>query len=238
MCTVSWVHQPGGYHLFCNRDEKRTRAAGLGPKVEERGGVRFVAPMDGERGGTWIGVNEFGVGLCLVNGVAAAKPVPQSRGVIVRELIWAESASECVRWLRQMDLRRFAPFTLAVLEPGSPACVAEWDGGEFVVTKNADACMPLTSSSYDAKGVRRVRLEEYAQRVGAAGSVDPALLYWFHASHREQADAYSPCMHRADAETVSFSWVVVSPDEIRFFYSPAAPCVAVAGEQQVLRRAA
>ena len=38
MCTVSWVHQPGGYHLVCNRDEKRTRPTALTPRLLERAG--------------------------------------------------------------------------------------------------------------------------------------------------------------------------------------------------------
>ena len=25
MCTVSWFHEPGGYQLLCNRDEKFSR---------------------------------------------------------------------------------------------------------------------------------------------------------------------------------------------------------------------
>jgi len=45
-------------------------------------------------------------------------------------------------------------------------------------------------------------------------------------------------MHRADAETVSFSWVVVSPREVRFLYLPVAPCSHSRGDQQILARAA
>ena len=52
------------------------------------------------------------------------------------------------------------------------------------------------------------------------------------------AHAYSPCMHRADAETVSFSWAVVSPREVRFLYLPVAPCRHSRGDQQILARAA
>jgi hypothetical protein len=37
---------------------------------------------------------------------------------------------------------------------------------------------------------------------------------------------------------VSFSWVVVNRDEIRFLYLPAAPCQCVPCEQSILTRAA
>jgi hypothetical protein len=45
-------------------------------------------------------------------------------------------------------------------------------------------------------------------------------------------------MHRANAETVSFSWVIVSRDAIRFLYSPGAPCQTRPSNQQILARAA
>ena len=106
----------------------------------------------------------------------------------------------------------------------------------------AAAQMPLTSSSFDSCGVRRFRLGEFARRAGMAARVDPALLYQFHASHGTAvdatADAYSPCMHREDAETVSFSWVVVTREEVRFLYSPSAPCRCSPCEQKLLARAA
>jgi hypothetical protein len=245
MCTVSWVHMPGGYHLFCNRDERKTRAVGLGARIERRGGVRFIAPVDAESGGTWIAVNEFGLSVCLLNGAnlhglesTFTPRTPQSRGLLLRELIWAESASECALWLRQIDLRPFAPFTVLMLEPRETAIVAWWDGHNSVIAAPGDSCLPLTSSSYDPEGVRESRRKEFARRRAAAGRIDAELLYEFHASHGGRADAYSPCMHRPDAETVSFSHVTVTRGEIRFFYSPAALCVAAGGGEESLRRAA
>jgi Transport and Golgi organisation 2 len=240
MCTVSWVHQPGGYHLLCNRDEKRTRGAGLAPQEWIRGGVRYIAPTDVDFGGTWIAVNELGLSVCLLNRAVATGSVAgmRSRGLLLRELAWAPSAAECLLWLKQLDLRSFAGFTLLVLEPDTPAALAEWDGEQLVVDPAGNGHIPLTSSSYDPDGVRRSRLNAFARYVDAAKQIDPADLYRFHASHGPSPDAYSPCMHRADAETVSFSWVTVTRDEIRFLYSPASPCQWSASEQRIVSRAA
>jgi hypothetical protein len=157
---------------------------------------------------------------------------------LIRELAGAPTAGECALWTQQLDLRPFSPFSLVILEPGRSAIVAQWDGREFVVDPAGDARMPLTSSSYDAAGVRRSRLNDFARRVDPSRPLDPALLYWFHASHGESPDAYSTCMHRPDAQTVSFSWVVVTRDAVRFLYSPGAPCQSMPSEQQILPRAA
>jgi hypothetical protein len=157
---------------------------------------------------------------------------------LLRELIWAQSADECALWLKQLDLAPFAPFTVVFLQPQKRATVAEWDGESLTIVPSGDALMPLTSSSYDPEGVRKARWNELAHRATTHGRIDEALLHAFHGSHRELPDAYSPCMHRADAETVSFSWVTVTHDEIRFIYLAGPPCAAKASEQQTLRRAA
>jgi len=245
VCTVSWVQQPGGYHLLANRDEKRTRGRAFAPAIRECGGVRYVAPIDSDFGGAWIAANEFGVSVSLLNGDAAnPNPFPswrRSRGLLFRELAGETTGADCLLSLRQLDLSPYAPFALLILEPDRPAILAEWSRERLTVDSAADQ-MPLTSSSFDSCGVRRPRLSEFERRAGMAARVDPTLLYQFHASHGTgmdaRADAYSPCMHREDAETVSFSWVVVTREEVRFLYSPSAPCRCSPCEQKLLARAA
>lgn len=249
MCTVSWVQQPGGYHLLANRDEKRTRGSAFAPAIRECGGVRYVAPIDSDFGGTWIAANEFGVSVCLLNGDAAThvptSSLQRSRGLLLCELAWAASGAECLLSLRQFDLSLYAPFVLLILEPDRPAMLASWNL-ELLTVDPAAVQMPLTSSSFDSRGVRHFRRGEFARRTGGVSRVDATLLYEFHASHGTpldtsldaSADAYSPCMHREDAETVSFSWVVVTREEVRFLYSPSAPCRHSPCEQKLLARAA
>jgi hypothetical protein len=239
MCTVSWLHWPGGYDLFCNRDEKIDRPPAIAPRIHERGWVRFIAPVDPQSGGTWIGVNEFGVSVCLLNGTNEIDRAPavRSRGLIVRDLIWADSARECALWLKQLDLSRVAPFIALLLQPENPATVGYWDG-ETLTVRSADCYMPLTSSSYDPAGAREIRHNEFRSVTRSAGRTDASVLHAFHRSHGPGPSPYSVCMHRPDAETVSFSHIVVTPEEVRFSYSPAAPCRFAPGVDRVLRRAA
>ncbi len=237
MCTVSWTRHAGGYHLLCNRDEQRTRGIATAPGAFERGCTRFVAPTDVDHGGTWIAVNEHGLGLCLLNG-RRGEPAcgGRSRGFVIPELIWLRSADDCTFMLGQFDLAPFARFTLLILQPGQPATVAAWDGTTLAIDRSADRRAPLVSSSFDPEGVRRSRSREFVRHTAG----DAASLYRFHTHHGDirVGDPYSPCMHRDDAETVSFSWVVVNHDEVRFLYLPAAPCQCVPGEQKILTRAA
>jgi hypothetical protein len=240
MCTVSWLHQPGGYDLFCNRDEKRTRGTALPPAPKERDGVLYLAPIDADWGGTWLAVNEFGLSLCLLNESRGVEPSGprRSRGLLIPQLASVRSAAACLLRMTHLDLAGFAPFALVILEPEKPAAVAYWQGRELAVDPAGDVHMPLTSSAYDAAGVRRSRLREFSSHLGRARHLDAALLNDFHASHGAAPNAYSTCMHRQDAQTVSFSWVRVTRHAIQFRYSPSAPCQCSPGEQQTLLRAA
>jgi hypothetical protein len=241
MCTVSWLHHDSGYELLCNRDEKLTRKPALAPSVHLHGGVRFVAPVDGDHGGSWISANEHGVALCLLNGanLGGSRPSPnsngiRSRGLILLELADAPSAMAACEQLARTALDGTAPFTLLALEPGLPSSVAEWNGADLAVFPNGDPFMPLVSSSFDTHAVQTRRRTEFALRTRAC--VDGPALYRFHESHGGGPSAYTPCMHRPDAQTVSFSWIRVDDDSIEFFYSPAAPCQWQPGQTLQLER--
>ena len=228
MCTVSWIHNGAGYHLLCNRDERHTRARAHHPAFGESQGIRFVAPVDGDHGGTWIAANEHGITLCLLNGANVscldsprARPPLRSRGLIIPELIGASSLQEVCDLAWNMDVAPYAPFTLAVLEPGMPAAVVEWSGVEKIILPYGDPYMPLFSSSFHAQSVRARRQRYYSSMIVEP---TPAALRQFHASHGDGAGPYSPCMHRADARTVSFTEVAVDAGEVLLAYTPGAPC--------------
>jgi hypothetical protein len=220
MCTVSWIHEPEGYQLFCNRDEKLTRGKAAPPRHAVRDGVHFLAPVDADFGGTWIATNEFGLSLCLLNGMPG--PWSRSRGLLVLDLISLPSIVAVLDRVGNMDLTPFAPFTLAGVEPQNPAAVVEWNGERVAISSPDESHFMLTSSSFDSGRVREKRLQAYS-KVTSLGCT-PELLVHFHKSHGGTPSAYSICMHRPDAETVSFSWVRASSDGIEFTYYDAAPC--------------
>ncbi|MCC6293251.1 MAG: NRDE family protein [Bryobacterales bacterium] len=236
MCTASWVHEDDGFQLFFNRDEKRTRQRANPPRVETRDGLLSIAPADGDHGGAWISVNERGLALCLLNGAYGGSGL-RSRGLLLSGLAGSRTADEAMERLLTADLARYAGFTILALQPGRKVAIAEWNGASATLSDESVAPAPLTSSSVDAAGVRVKRRVEFERITGGARD-NAARLFQFHESHGSGADAYSPCMHRADAETVSFSWVRVAPREVTFFYTPAAPCRWIPGQTIAIPRTA
>src|SRR6185295_1087684 len=155
MCTVSWIHDKDGYQLLCNRDEKLTRKSAQEPRLAVRYGTRFLAPVDGDFGGTWIATNEFGVSVCLLNGpyltnseIHAAAP-GRSRGLLLLDLIPLASVAAICNRLRETDLFAFGPFTLAALGPGRPVAILEWDRSKKTLRFEGAERFMLTSSSFD-----------------------------------------------------------------------------------------
>jgi uncharacterized protein with NRDE domain len=223
MCTATWTRDGAGYDLFFNRDEKRTRKPGLPPVVQARNGMPFIAPLDGDAGGTWLAANANGVSVGILNFYAAdarrAAEGRSSRGLLVLALADARSAAEASSRLEKIVAADYRPFHLLVVDP-SLAALHTWDGFEMVARQLAEGDLPVTTSSFDTEIVvahRRARLG--AMRV-QHGEADVALLHEYHLSREERGDAYSVLMRRPDAETVSISHVQVRPDVVRFTYWP------------------
>jgi transport and Golgi organization protein 2 len=237
MCTVSWRHNDEGYELLCNRDELHTRKPARPPCIKTRSGVQFVAPIDGDHGGSWIAVNEFGLTFCLLNNsdhsrYQTRRPAT-SRGLFLMELVDSSSLDAANRRLTQLRLESFRPFDLAVLQPHKSCLLVHWTGLDLVIEQDGENAMPLLSSSFDQVGVAKHRRRIFHNLLTREGKITSALLDEFHRSHAPAASAYSPCMHRQDACTVSFSRVRVIRECLEFYYLGASPCTCQASPHRV-----
>ncbi|MGH7450598.1 MAG: NRDE family protein [bacterium] len=238
MCTVTWLSEPDSYVVFFNRDELKTRSRSLPPTIKTQNGVRYIAPMDVDGGGTWLGVNESGVTCGLLNNydVRSSSFRSQrqnrehvatnfiSRGLLVTFLLDSLSPSKALAVLETIRLNDFRPFLLTLFAPNQPVALCIWDGEKLQI-QNEPIAPPISSSSYDTQNVVQNRLQQFALLRAANQHLDSTLLEAYHASHSERGGAYSVCMHRNDAETVNFSLLRVMPDQVEFHYTPGAPCV-------------
>jgi hypothetical protein len=237
MCTVSWIHSGEGFELFCNRDEKRTRSRAVEPQIAKRRGVRYIAPIDADFGGTWLAANELGIAVGLLNG-PGEKRGQASRGFLVAAVADTGSAEDACGRLAAMDLSPYSPFTVVALGPCGKSAVADWDGVELKSASDASSRMPLTSSSFDPAEVSAARQAEFIHRASSAGRLDSGVLHAFHSSHGVRRSAYSTCMHRDDAHTVSFSRVMVTAAQVTFSYTPSSPCESAPPILRALERRA
>ncbi|HSE25357.1 MAG TPA: NRDE family protein [Pyrinomonadaceae bacterium] len=240
MCTVSWLRQAEGYVLLCNRDERHTRKAASGPRIGSVHGVLFVAPVDGDQGGSWIGTNQFGLTLCLLNRYGDWMPDPNSdytsRGLLLVDLLDCRDNQHLSERVNHIELDRFQPFTMLALSVDEPATLIDWNGLECAVQLDAELRMPLTSSSLKDTNVNALRRKVFAELGSHRGSIDSDLLHQFHQSHLPNRGPHSVCMHRDDAATISLSIVTVGPASVEFLYHPKSPCLKATEEKVSLKR--
>jgi uncharacterized protein with NRDE domain len=225
MCTVSWLHAETTYHLLCNRDEKKRRQVAAPPRYSVEQDVGILAPRDPQGGGTWIALNSRGVSIALLNGtllngISKEPEAAQSRGLLPAQLIRHGSLQAILGTLENLDLAFFLPFHLVMAAPAQPTHVFVWDGlGRRLETRPA-ACGFVTSSSYDWHGANQSRRSLFD--VLTPDSTES--LAEFHRHHGDGANALSPCMHRDDAETVSFTRIRVDDSSASLTYAPGPPC--------------
>jgi len=243
MCTVSWLRHSDGYVLLCNRDERHTRQPALGPRINQRAGVSFIAPADGDHGGSWIAVNQFGLTLCLLNRYGD-EPVNESdkyisRGLLLIKLIHCATAANVRSRIESTNLAEFRPFTLAMISLAEHPLVLDWTGRELRVRFELESHAPLTSSSKERE-IGISRREQFQQLLATVVDQEPSqmtdLLWRFHGSHLPERGPMSVCMHRAEAATVSLSAVNVGRKSIEFVYQPGSPCREAPLETVVLAR--
>lgn len=250
MCTLSWLGDwdaalPSAgrtgdfssYEVHFNRDEKHVRLPAEPPGLFVRSGVRFMAPRDGDAGGSWIAVNDHGVTLCLLNrhheSMDDSGKAFISRGQLVLGVATVSSADEAAKRLADEPLENYQPFDLLVFSREEAPRAFSFSGERLVSRVLGDRERPLSSSSRDHPGVMRVRrgLLEKAMR---EGELDSARLQRLHASHEPERGVYSFCMHREEARTVSYSRIRVNGWRASFAYADGSPCETALAPELVL----
>src|SRR5271166_2849729 len=81
--------------LAANREEDVERPTQF-PKIQS-GSPRVVCGIDKQAGGTWLGVNQFGLLVTVTNRARVRPPAePRSRGLLCRELLNSRTARDAV----------------------------------------------------------------------------------------------------------------------------------------------
>ncbi len=223
MCTVTWRRTDAGYRVFFNRDERRGRPAAEPPSIRTRGARRLLVPRDPVSGGTWLGTSDLGLTVGLLNHYPpdARQPAePLTRGLLAGRLLLESGAAAAVEALGTCDLARLPPFLLFAIDLSGGPFLCAWDGRRLA---RGEAEPPVTTSSFRPAAVAAARRAAYPGRAGGPAPGDAGLLA-YHRGHVPSATAYSVCMHRDDARTVSFSDLAVGGGTATFCYTAGPPC--------------
>jgi len=224
MCTVTIIPLEAGLRLVTNRDEERERPQADAPRWRTLRGDpprSAVWPRDPTGGGTWVGANDAGLVLTLLN-VNPQPPVPPdeitnplSRGVIIPALAEQPRAHRAMDALQRLELDRFMPFRLVAAErdpeDGTTRVIdAVWDRKALRFESRLDTPSCFVSSGLGDRLVEP-RHALFAELVGGGATAEAQDR--FHAHAWPDRPELSVMMSRADARTVSVTTVEVTFDE-------------------------
>ncbi len=251
MCTLTAVQiesgvEPPLFRVVVNRDEQRTRAEALPPRVCRVGSFDAIYPVDPSSRGTWIGVNTAGLVLAVINCNPLAKfnkrAGLRSRGEIVPALLACESVTAAVAAASELDAREFPPFRLVAIERDRLSVVLG-DGERMTVQalRRFDGPFLATSSGLGDHIVEQPRRDLFSALVVRGVSAITDRQDAFHRHAWPDRRHISVEMSRADARTVSRTVVEVFRDSIALTYralqevGPTAPMTGSDAQAEVSR---
>lgn len=234
MCTVTAIPTRAGFRLACNRDESRLRPIAQPPAVEQFGEREALLPRD-PAGGTWIGANDRALVLTLLNYNPATRngfirsttPAAQTRGLIILSLLECANVFESLVVIRHLDVSRFGPFRLLMLDGRNAAEVVSdsheagirywhWDRAPLLLTSSGlgDALVQGPREALFREMLLNPRFDDDGARIAAQDA--------FHAHRWPDRPHLSVWMERHEARTVSCTTVDVGAG-MRMAYWPAPP---------------
>lgn len=237
MCTLSFLPEAQGFHLLMNRDEQRSRPMGLSPNFHPCGVGEALYPSE-SGGGTWIGVNQSGMTLALINWYSRSQLRTRpafSRGQIIPWLLAQRTLHEVHSILSELPLCRLNPFRLIGISPAAQE-VTEWRS-DHVTLESFSTSWRRThwfSSGFEEAEVSLVRGETAERHFARLKTETYNHLQELHGAHEPEKGAYSICMHREDACTVSCTGLSVSAKSATMTYQAGSPCEAPMTQEKVL----
>lgn len=210
MCTVVFI--PGDKEIYVGslRDESPKRPRAAKPEISELNGVSFLSPKDPMAGGTWIGVNNTGNIIVLLNGGfenhQRKNYYRKSRGLIVSELLASEVP--VVEW-NLVDMEDIEPFTLIVWSNNNLFQLV-WDGRERYRIRLDETLPYIWSSSTLYNSDAKIKREELFQNwIAMNPPVSKLSLLNFFKSYNDDENGFM--INRKEVtKTLSFSFIELS----------------------------
>ena len=221
--------------LAMNRDEQKARPHALPPRRHQTGSREALYPLE-QSGGTWVGVNDAGLSLALINWYDKPqrdRTLCVSRGIVIPHLLAADDIADVGVFFSDLPLTRINPFRLIAISAGE-CKVREWrwDGTALVSKRHGWKCRHWFSSGHDEALANRKRAR--VVRAAMTGTQTPAWLRKLHRSHQPERGAFSVCMHREDAQTVSYTEIAATGRKAQMRYAGGPLCTKEPGASRAL----
>jgi len=226
MCTLTILPTADGFRLGFNRDESRTRPPALPPELRQFGTRQALLPIDPVSGGTWIGVNNSGLVLALMNVYstqASARTFPKSRGMLIPALLACATLQEARMQALDQPFDEIGPFRFVLLQSGQMTAIRH-EGNDLQISPSIPIVEPIlyASSGLGDELVDRPRRALFQEWFGN-GDYSPKLQDEFHRHSWPDRPHLSVCMRRPEACTVSYTTIEVNQNQAVMTYHAGPP---------------
>jgi len=180
MCTLVILRRPDHFWpvvIGANRDEMIGREA-LPPARHWPDRPEIVAGLDRLAGGSWLGLNDWGVAAAILNRHGTLGPAPgqRSRGELVLEALDHPDAVAAAEALSHLDPHAYRTFNLIVADNRDGFWLRHADTGKVEVRPLKDGLSIVAAGEVD--DLRTRRLELAAPCFHAAQPPDPGRGDW------------------------------------------------------------
>lgn len=180
-------------------------------------------------GGTWLGVNEFGLVAAVTNRAGSLRSGARSRGLLCLDLLTAPSTDEAAQAL-QIALRdsEYNPFNLFVGD-GSQAFAFTHQGREAIIRLPPGLCVISNGDPNDLQSPRVRRAQSLLADRSLQGADEAVTALQQILSDHESGVPFQDmiCLHGIDRGTVSSSILAIWPqrmEQSRYLHLQGKPC--------------
>jgi hypothetical protein len=228
MCTITFIPNDCDYLLAMNRDDLLTRASTL-PLVRASFASQAAAYPQETGGGTWIGVNQHGITVALLNwAVPPRGPKEKSRGTVIPQMLASVGVEHARIVYDEIDLDGIYPFRLIGIFPVDRSIIEwRWDGEARREQSLEWGARQWFSSGAGDDEAARIRSAVSRTHWHDEGVGSREWLRRLHASHEPEQGVFSICAHRDVGGTLSYTEIEVAAQHVALSYSPVAPCKGI-----------
>jgi hypothetical protein len=162
MCTLVILRRPGHRWpvlIGANRDEMIDRAS-KPPGRHWPDRPELVAGRDILAGGSWLGINDWGVAAAVLNRHGSLGPAPdrRSRGELVLEALDHADAAAAARALADLDPEAYRTFNLIIADESYGFWLRHAGGPTVELKPLKDGLSMIAAGDIDDLGTRRLEL--------------------------------------------------------------------------------
>jgi transport and Golgi organization protein 2 len=162
MCTLVILRRPGHRWpvlIGANRDEMIDRAS-KPPGRHWPDRPELVAGLDTLAGGSWLGVNDWGVAAAVLNRHGSLGPAPdrRSRGELVLEALDHADAAAAARALVDLDPEAYRTFNLIIADDRDGFWLRHAGGTRVEIKRLKDGLSMIAAGDIDDLTSRRLEL--------------------------------------------------------------------------------